>query len=1182
MPEVTSRQMTRGDLLPPGWGDRLAAAALAPGGARWLVVHATEAGRASVLEALLERVQPAPVPAGDHVTLDGLSRRLAAALDLPPRVQRSPALSVLVHEELVAALDADPACLAPLISPGMQWSMRRTSALQRRLEAVATVPWRAAEDPLGGPLTVLIRALETVARRQGGLHPALWWREVARACAVRDQPPPALADLAGVVVLDLPPDTPPLAVQTLAGLARWWPVEAWSAPGQQRDGTAGLLLVDRTPDSAPDDGRAEPTTHHLLFERREDELGLAADLISAWLRADAARQPADVLLLDAAAAARVGGWQHELAGHGLGVHRTGRRPGARGPVAWVRGLLGLVNGADAWSAGELLLLAEQREFAWLELIAPASAAITPHLDGELLAEVARARHLLPGPDALERWLEALADPTVLGDDVPRRRLEQQEAGQRALLLLAGWLAPLADDGHAALDATTWRGVATGASLTLTRSDADADDWLHDLRHLAGFRRRLRRVGPGTPSDAAGLQALLVVHSEWLEGSLQANRPRPRRGRAWCETVLELIDGLDEPLPGHDPAGVRLLTPEEALGCRGELVVLCGLAADQWRTRAASVPLLDDETRRHLQLLDPDLALRTARHAWEHALVAAPAVVVLDPTPVPGAEAAAPLALWRRTRRHGTAEPPDWWYDTSEHGPLRRLEVEGETRLVASLAWAEVDRDLGQVRARLRVAADHGRRLRLADGMDLQADVAPRRAPRAGATAVAARTRVLAAARADQPPLAEGEPWARTEDPPRLTVQPRDLVPAALERARLVVLDPRPLAPLQTDVAELDARLGRAGPLDLPGTWSASRLDTWLACPRRGWLEHRLRAATAEPLSEDLDARTLGALLHTTWQDVLAEALDLRPGEARGDDGGADHLGAVPRPRHEHWRRVRARLVARAPWLLDEDGPARQTRRRLTGLSEADELRSPDPLPPAGTLGGLLDAELGLADLRLLAVEWRFGLDAPCSIPLTDSADGPSLAVRGAIDRVETIGHGPPLDGVTPLHPRGSTPPGTPSTDTGPTPPSGRWVILRDLKRVHGPTPQDHARRHARSVLTSTQLALYARAWEVSHPGDTVVGVGVTEVGERTRHWLELDPRISPQGRWGRATAWTTRLHPEARLPFRAWMARRLAQIQRLMEQVEDGFVAPNPGDACDFCPVRGPCGMAAPDLEVVA
>ena len=69
------------------------------------------------------------------------------------------------------------------------------------------------------------------------------------------------------------------------------------------------------------------------------------------------------------------------------------------------------------------------------------------------------------------------------------------------------------------------------------------------------------------------------------------------------------------------------------------------------------------------------------------------------------------------------------------------------------------------------------------------------------------------------------------------------------------------------------------------------------------------------------------------------------------------------------------------------------------------------------------------------------------------------------------------------------------------------VVIRDLKSVTGPSPKYAGLRHTRCLFEDLQLALYARAWELLHPNDRVVGVGASEIGENTVHYVELDSAL---------------------------------------------------------------------------
>jgi hypothetical protein len=72
-------------------------------------------------------------------------------------------------------------------------------------------------------------------------------------------------------------------------------------------------------------------------------------------------------------------------------------------------------------------------------------------------------------------------------------------------------------------------------------------------------------------------------------------------------------------------------------------------------------------------------------------------------------------------------------------------------------------------------------------------------------------------------------------------------------------------------------------LDVP-VWSPTRLQTWLRCPRSGWLSRELDAGREELQGEDIDNRTYGELLHNVHHDIIANILDFPTSEERTFDG----------------------------------------------------------------------------------------------------------------------------------------------------------------------------------------------------------------------------------------------------------------------------------------------------------
>ena len=131
---------------------------------------------------------------------------------------------------------------------------------------------------------------------------------------------------------------------------------------------------------------------------------------------------------------------------------------------------------------------------------------------------------------------------------------------------------------------------------------------------------------------------------------------------------------------------------------------------------------------------------------------------------------------------------------------------------------------------------------------------------------------------------------------------------------------------------------------------------------------------------------------------------------------------------------------------------------------------------------------------ILALEWPLTggkKEAPgilLELPEKGEKVPSGIRLRGTIDRVEIIPI-PSLDDTF-SNESGSSDICPLDIDEGDSWNPKRLVVIRDLKSLEGPSKGYAGKRHQRELFEGVQLALYARAWEVSHPGDRVVGVGI--------------------------------------------------------------------------------------------
>ena len=151
------------------------------------------------------------------------------------------------------------------------------------------------------------------------------------------------------------------------------------------------------------------------------------------------------------------------------------------------------------------------------------------------------------------------------------------------------------------------------------------------------------------------------------------------------------------------------------------------------------------------------------------------------------------------------------------------------------------------------------------------------------------------------------------------------------------------------------------------------------------------------------------------------------------------------------------------------------------------------------------------------------------------------------------------------------------------PKSKRLVVIRDIKSVDGSKDNDDHKRHMKSIFQELQLALYARAWEISHPGDLVVGVGISLFSHNTSHNLETSnvfPHINKLniGIISRITEDLYRFPNEDNNPdsdqFRAWLTHRLSVSLGVANNATLGKVHPTPSKkVCTYCSVKQICDV---------
>ena len=141
-----------------------------------------------------------------------------------------------------------------------------------------------------------------------------------------------------------------------------------------------------------------------------------------------------------------------------------------------------------------------------------------------------------------------------------------------------------------------------------------------------------------------------------------------------------------------------------------------------------------------------------------------------------------------------------------------------------------------------------------------------------------------------------------------------------------------------------------------------------------------------------------------------------------------------------------------------------------------------------------------------------------------------------------------------------------------------------MKTVYGPKKKKRGERHRKAIFDELQLALYAKAWEATFPNDRVIGVGITEVGDTTEYYVELDPdylELVNGLSIGKVTTYTSKTYralDEQKKGdsngFRAWLDERIRTAIRVIDGATAGHVNPTVSDDCKYCKVRRMCPSA--------
>lgn len=1077
-------------------------------------------------------------------------------------------------------------------------------------------------DPGAIEFDKVLREIET---RHDRPHPRLIKPHLIRNLNQMDDTPFTFTNIDGIIMLDHDPTMTELDIEFLKGVSLHVPIHQLIGPGSYRLGHHGALIEDIhpcksgselplwVPDHEPQSENTRTVSlHRILLEEGSDEISSVLSLLDAKEHTAKERRTESIMVVDGDVNRDPSIWHEVLSEAGWSVQSKPSPISELSAIHSLRTMLAIGLGDESWSPERLLShvnsgfpLSQQ----WLDVAPhPENPEWRPRPHSELLVEVAHGIHIRGGPYALGQWCRALAEPRFEHPwiSVEERRRAREETQWWILCTahrLCPWLDEIQQDVLAKVPSI---GCSSSSPLPLPEKIGDMYGWFDGFVEMVDWVE-LTNLSP----PSIGALRNLIEAVQRLEKTSESSEPLV--GREALEALDCLIDGINQVSLRVEDALLRVLTPSQALGCDADTVILAGVSSTAWPVTSPAVPWMELSDRLALGVERPDSPMRSARHLIRHVLHAAKEVIVMD-TSVTESNPAG--THWAEILDEVGQETRFSWLNP----PSYLLHAEGLMPGWKSLQVEDIGHGIGPEPLTIELLKDGGFSMQLKgprfrDGRQAAGLSAISGGQAEQVTPGAALTRwesqVIEERNSRIPSRPSGEylnqdemaslvssqdldllkSWTLPEDvqPPRFNEIWPIIGRPHPKKKRTPSVDIRPIRLPSTGVEVLDQRFGFSEVKPIEMRWSASRLHDWLDCPRKGWLKHQLRASEPETFEEDMDGRLRGILVHEVLALTLAEVMGFEIG-AINDHEKCSNLAASRRPLAEIMSIALRHALNIAPWLARGDAVASHRRRSMLGLSLEELIEWEDdedaPIIIGGRLGAMLRREMGLTGIGIVCMEWDMvSIDsgrAIIEIPSAPEAGDEKwrFSASGRIDRIEVLPqkHGwireEGKEEIVPL-----------DLDIGDHDSSLRHIVIREVKSIEGPEKKDIGKRHKAAILNEVQLALYARSWELANPGDRVVAVGVSEVGEWTNHLLELDESVLTDINDEVADIGTdisSLLHrrrgeshsdPKS-VPFRAWLRHRLEISGRVVEAASRGQVNPTPSaKMCSYCPVKMSCGL---------
>ncbi len=1187
-------------------------------GRRIMIIHPSEQCRKQSIEMLHQLGNGKAIDTSHHLTINRLIGILHVDLRLPVLMEDDGILFEKTHRALNK--EASEHTFSYLLSnPKQKWSRSRTRRLLSLYKELTKLkrPWDWEEDPGARSCDRVLQVMESELQ---ATHPLRLKRTIWQALKNTEKIPFTISDVEGIIMLDHPSNITEVEIEIIREISRIKPVHQLVNPGSHRLGFHGEYIEDISttrrsadlPEWVPNHEVWAPSSppgwssitsekrnrviNHVMCES-DGHTHLALASILNQIEGDIVVITGDVDGLNS----RLRPYLQSIGYHSKEASVKVRETSG---VARLLSIAEISRGEEAWSLNKLTQLWSQIELPmiWeiLDLQHPVHQEWKPRLHPEVLSEIARGFHLLGGSGALRRWQSTLNNARPRAGVNTKQRQQKLEECQWWISCISNWLYPTLSSYDKKDVIRELTGCSSGEKLPLPSQPKDVVGWINSCLNQIDWTTLASRDELFS-SNLPGLQSFSASINRLKQEKIELN------SEDFIE-ILNLITSHDEiKSSSSSDNGIRILSPAQAYGVQAEYLILCGIDAETWSMKTPQVPWLDEETRMKLGLHRPDEPLRIARHQLRHFLNCSQSVLIIDSSIEEGIELTGPLDEWfNEISKEGGLktlnEAPSFldaslWNPETKDRPWEWRIVRNQSKLVYRVASIHIENSVVRTHRSGLLGRDKIQRAGLASIESRKPQLRPLNP---NGLIVAAETEVLGdqlSRRRTGEDLAIGQVHPFSSASQRIlsfdiTLLPTKTKPANARDSEVwphlgimaknglgIPIDSRPIQPPSTTLDELDQVTGRSFiKLNLPKVWSQGRLQSWLECPRRAWFEKHMYLGDSDQMEEDLAAATRGNIVHVVEEAILrAHGLEESGVVTTPYPLYAGNLGSV----ENAWQIALETLAKNATWMRREDGISAHRCRDLIGVSPNqwnEWLNYSTPIPVGGRIGRMIESDFALTHVAPIATEWELADKGVkhVKIELPESPED-SFLLRGRIDRVDQLVN-PRTEEydaqeIIPL-----------DFDLDNPPKSNRLIILRDIKSIDGTKDNGDNERHLKGIFQELQLALYARAWEVANPGDRVIGVGATQVGNQTQHYLEVDPEFLDLcsqlnvGIVGGNTHGHYRMPGDSKdeksNPFRAWMRERITTSIRVINSAKSGNIHPEPSRMCKYCPISDACPSA--------